>query len=150
MPSMLNYLDFTEEQYNIKKKTRREKIYTRTFANLEFTERYKVTVLMLSGLLRYWKGLFVLLGCYSTQITSHVDVSRKPIGPILKGQAFRQSSSSDCLILVEGKHRFSRNVRDYQSALRNIPEAGRSQIIACMQGVLEGGMCQTSAECSLR
>ena len=52
------------------------------------------------------------------------DVSEQPVGTIFKGQAVQ----ADCLTVEDGTYRLSRNVGNYQSTLRNIPEGRRSHL----------------------
>jgi len=59
------------------------------------------------------------------------DILGQPIAPTFKGQAIKKNWTAwtlDRLILEDGADRLSRNVGNYQSALRNIPEERRSHI----------------------
>jgi hypothetical protein len=68
----------------------------------------KSTLRVISGFCRSVNEIFVLLEFYCSIEWQYVtDVSRQPIGPIFKGQAF---AVQDCLALQNGTNRLSRNV----------------------------------------
>jgi hypothetical protein len=65
---------------------------------------------VVSGFCRGVNELFALLECYAVYIVT--DVSGQPFGSMFNGKAVRS----------DGTGRFSPNVGNYQSTLREVPE----------------------------
>jgi hypothetical protein len=70
--------------------------------------------------------IFALLGCYTELIVT--DFSIQPIGPIFKGQAFQEKSSTVWPLKMGPIGCLETSVTNYQSTLRNVPEERSSRV----------------------